>query len=165
MATDHFVLRSRCWQLHRKTEIVARGQGKVIPTGRVQVVQPHSNGKITKILATEGQAVKAGDVLLLMDTARNGSEIKQIEADIARQHQELAVARAILVPLSTIDPSDARFVDTGKANIRKEKVGNRGYGEEKLVIAVCLRRGPSSLICRAWSRLMPYDMVSSCFPH
>lgn len=68
-----------------KVDIVARGTGRVIPSQRVQLVQPLSDGKITNILVTEGAPVRKGDLLVSMDTSASESEIKRIEAEIDRQ--------------------------------------------------------------------------------
>lgn len=100
-----------------KTEIVARGQGKVIPSGRVRVVQPQTDGKITSIRASEGEAVRQGHLLIEMDGTAARSEIKRISSEIARQTEELEVARAILTPLGIIDPASGDFVRAGQASL------------------------------------------------
>jgi len=51
-----------------KVEVVARGQGKVVPVSRVQVVQPEFDGKITAILVRNGSEVRQGEVLIELDT-------------------------------------------------------------------------------------------------
>lgn len=121
-----------------KTEIVARGQGKAIPTGRVQIVQPQVDGKIMAILVEEGQPVKRGDVLVTMDATAAESDIARIEAGIERQVQEEAVASSILEPLVRKDPTDEGFIEAGKAALRRQKVGIQVEvdGTEELVIAV-----------------------------
>ncbi|MBW9066162.1 HlyD family type I secretion periplasmic adaptor subunit [Rhizobium herbae] len=120
-----------------KTEIVARGHGKVIPTGRVQLVQPQVDGKIIAILVEEGQSVKRNDVLVRMDATAAESEIARIEAEIERQAQEAAVALSILEPLISKDPTDGGFIEAGKAALRRQKVGvHEEPGTEALVIAV-----------------------------
>ncbi|CAN7552140.1 biotin/lipoyl-binding protein [Pararhizobium sp. LjRoot238] len=121
-----------------KTEIVARGQGKAIPTGRVQIVQPQVDGKIMAILVGEGQSVKRGDVLLTMDATAAESDIARIQAGIERQVQEEAVASSILEPLVRKDPTDEGFIEAGKAALRRQKVGIQVEvdGTEELVIAV-----------------------------
>ncbi|TJW16698.1 MAG: HlyD family type I secretion periplasmic adaptor subunit [Mesorhizobium sp.] len=121
-----------------RTEIVARGQGKVIPTNRVQVVQPQVDGKIVKILVVEGQSVKAGDLLVAMDTTTVESEIKRIEVSIERQLQEEAVARSIIAPLSNTDPTSEGFVETGMVVFQREKTSlpAKINGADALVEAV-----------------------------
>ncbi|TCM51051.1 HlyD family type I secretion membrane fusion protein [Rhizobium sp. PP-F2F-G48] len=120
------------------TEIVARGQGKVIPSGRVQAVQPLLDGKVTKILVTEGQFVRAGDLLVTIDTAAVESQIKRIEANRERQRQDAAVARSIVEPLANDDPTSPGFVEAGKAVFRREHSENRPQAREAeaLIVAV-----------------------------
>ncbi|XAT58969.1 biotin/lipoyl-binding protein [Rhodobacteraceae bacterium IMCC1335] len=51
-----------------KVEVVARGQGRVVPISRVQVVQPEFDGKVTAIHVRNGDEVIKGDVLVELDT-------------------------------------------------------------------------------------------------
>ena len=46
---------------------VTRGQGKVIPSGELQVVQNLEGGIISEILVQEGERVRAGQVILRLD--------------------------------------------------------------------------------------------------
>ncbi|WP_077960545.1 HlyD family type I secretion periplasmic adaptor subunit [Ensifer adhaerens] len=121
-----------------KVEIVARGQGKVIPSGRVQVVQPLADGKIAEILVSEGRAVKAGDPLVKMDTAVAESDIKRIEASIERRQQDVAVATAIVAPLTETDPANADFVEAGQKVFLQTAIGNgqRSADAEALVRSI-----------------------------
>ena len=50
-----------------KTEVVARGSGKLVPISRVQVVQPLADGKIIELNVNEGQTVSEGEVLVKLD--------------------------------------------------------------------------------------------------
>lgn len=95
-------------------EIVARGTGRVIPSGRVQNIQPLTDGKIGKILVAEAQTVKAGDILIRQDTAAAESTIKKIEADIERYERDAQVARAIVAPLSGSAMSAEKLPDEGR---------------------------------------------------
>ncbi|WP_439500234.1 HlyD family type I secretion periplasmic adaptor subunit [Bosea sp. (in: a-proteobacteria)] len=121
-----------------KTEIVSRGQGKVIPVGRVQVVQPQVDGKILNIFVSEGQTVATGTPLVAMDTTAVESDIKRIEANIQRQLQEAAVARSIIAPLTAGDPMDEGFIDAGKAIFRRESANGAMQvdGAEALIGAI-----------------------------
>ena len=120
-----------------RVEIVARGQGKIIPFGRVQVVQPLADGKILKILVSEGQFVRAGDLLMTLDAATAESEIKRIKANIERQRQDAAVARAIITPLAEADPASNGFVEAGRAMFRRTAIGDGHHADaEALVISI-----------------------------
>lgn len=107
-----------------KVEIVARGEGRIIPTKRVQLVQPLMDGKIAAILVAEGQAVQRGDLLISLDTSLAESEIKRIEAEIDRHSQDRAVALSVLEPLATHDPQAAAFIESGLAVLHRLDVAD-----------------------------------------
>lgn len=119
-------------------EIVARGQGRVLPTTRVQVVQPQADGKITDILVAEGQSVSAGDTLVMMDRTAAESDIRRIEANVARQHQDAAVARSIIAPLAGVNPANPAFVATGGSEFRRiaPQLSGQDDGAPALVEAI-----------------------------
>lgn len=73
-----------------KVEVVARGQGKVVPVSRVQVVQPEFDGKITAINVRNGQNVSAGDILIELDSTDAEAELNTISAEIVRLRIERA---------------------------------------------------------------------------
>lgn len=60
------------WAAFFELEEITRGQGRVIPASREQVVQSLDSGILQEMLVREGDAVKAGQVLLRMDDSRAG---------------------------------------------------------------------------------------------
>jgi hemolysin D len=69
------------WATFGKIDIVAVAQGKVIPSERVKIIQPLETAVIELIHVEEGQAVKAGDPLITLNT-------NTTEADVRRFRQE-----------------------------------------------------------------------------
>jgi len=67
-----------------KTEIVARGAGRIVPLSRVQSVQPEFDGRITAIHVSDGTLVESGDVLLEFDTTDAQSELATVEEEKQR---------------------------------------------------------------------------------
>ena len=120
-----------------KTEIVARGQGRVVPITRVQAVQPQVAGKIIKIVAHEGQT-EAGDILVEMDKTDVRSELERIQSGIERQHQEMVIARSIIEPLMSSDPGTEWFVEAGMAAFERERsvLSARSADQNALVTAI-----------------------------
>jgi len=88
---------------------LTRGQGKVIPTHQIQVVQNLEGGIVRKLLVREGDHVKQGQVLLEIDDTGFGSSFKEGES----KYYELKVriarlqAEASGQPMS-IDPEIER---------------------------------------------------------
>ncbi|PHV11385.1 HlyD family type I secretion periplasmic adaptor subunit [Chitinimonas sp. BJB300] len=56
---------------------VTRGEGKVIPSRQVQVLQSLDGGMVSEIRVREGQSVKAGDLLLKVDPTRMMSSLRE----------------------------------------------------------------------------------------
>ena len=69
------------WATFGKIDIVAVAQGKVIPSERVKVIQPLETAAIELIHVEDGQAVKAGDPLITLNT-------NMTQADVRRFRQE-----------------------------------------------------------------------------
>ena len=58
------------WAAFAEIDELARGNGKVIPTDKIQTVQSLDGGIISEIFIKEGQTVKYGDALMKIDTTR-----------------------------------------------------------------------------------------------
>lgn len=56
---------------------VTRGEGKVIPSRQVQILQSMDGGIVSEILVKEGQSVKIGDLLLKVDPTRMVSSLRE----------------------------------------------------------------------------------------
>lgn len=107
-----------------EVEVVARGQGKVVPVSRVQVVQPEFDGKITAINVRNGSRVQQGDVLIELDTTDAQAELNTITAETERLHIERARITSLVSAIDGGNIQDgvfsewtlenfAQLVDTG----------------------------------------------------
>lgn len=63
-------------------DVVVNVQGKVIPAGRSKVVQPLESGVVRAIAVRDGQAVKAGDVLLELDPTSSGADRDRLQREV-----------------------------------------------------------------------------------
>src|SRR5262249_26157981 len=52
------------WASVGRLDIVASASGKIVPSGRTKVIQPFETSVVRSIRVQDGQAVKAGDVLI-----------------------------------------------------------------------------------------------------
>lgn len=78
-------------------DIVVSTQGKVIPSGKSKVMQPLEPGIVRTIAVHDGQTVRAGDVLLELDSTNTDAdrdriqrEVWESEADMLRSNAQLA---------------------------------------------------------------------------
>ena len=60
------------WAATFELDEITRGQGRVIPASREQVVQSLDSGTLRELLVREGDSVEQGQVLLRIDDARAG---------------------------------------------------------------------------------------------
>ena len=84
------------WAAFAPLDEVTRGEGKVIPSRQVQVMQSLDGGIVSEILVREGEQVKAGQLLLKIDPTRFVSSLRenraQYEALLARAARLTALA-------------------------------------------------------------------------
>ncbi len=85
------------WASIAKIDEVARGEGKVIPSQQLQIVQSFDGGIVEQIMVKEGQRVTSGQTLLKIDPTRFLSELNESES----QQQNLAANIARLSALTS----------------------------------------------------------------
>ncbi len=71
------------WASWAQIDQVTVGQGKVIPSSQIQVAQNLEGGLVKEILVKEGQLVKKGQQLLLIDDTRFRSDYREREQQVA----------------------------------------------------------------------------------
>lgn len=98
------------WACLGKIDIVASAQGKIVPGGRSKVVQPFETGVIRAIHVHDGQAIKAGDVLIELDPTISEAEVQHLRGDLIGAQLDVARLRAALVedsnPLLSFQPPE-----------------------------------------------------------
>jgi len=84
------------WAWWGTIDIVASATGKVVPSGRTKVVQPFETGVVRSIRVQDGQAVKAGDVLIELDPTVNAADRDHMRSDLVAERINIARLRAAL---------------------------------------------------------------------
>jgi len=69
------------WSALATIDEVTRGQGKVIPSRQVQVIQSQDGGVVTDILVREGDFVEEGQLLVSLDQTRSQSSFRENRAE------------------------------------------------------------------------------------
>ena len=76
-----FVAFCLLWAHFAVVDEVTRGDGKAIPSSRLQKIQNLEGGIVAELFVREGQIVEAGDPLLRLDDTRFASNVGETEAD------------------------------------------------------------------------------------
>ena len=84
------------WASFGKIDIVATASGRIIPSGRTKVIQPFETGVVRAIHVHDGQAVKAGDVLIELDPTVSEAELKHVSGDLISAELDVARLKATL---------------------------------------------------------------------
>ncbi len=104
------------WAGLARVDEVTRGEGKVIPSRQLQVVQSLDGGVVSEILVKEGQVVEKGQLLLKIDETRATSGVRESAATgfalRARQARLRALAEgsAFVPPSIGDDPEEQRIL-------------------------------------------------------
>jgi len=108
-----FFVIGAAWASVGEVDIVAVAHGKVVPSGRVKVIQPLESGVVKRILVDEGQRVGAGDVLIELDNTATGADTARLEAQKRALELDRARITALLTALSDTEQSEqpSRMID------------------------------------------------------
>jgi len=84
------------WAWAGTIDIVAATTGKIVPSGRTKVIQPFETGVVRSIRVQDGQAVKAGDVLIELNPTVNAAERDHLHNDLLAEQLNIARLHAAL---------------------------------------------------------------------
>jgi len=91
------------WAYNAEIDALTRGQGKIIPSHQIQVIQNLEGGIVSEILVREGEAVKKGDILLKIDDTGFVSNFQESKL----RYNELQAKSIRLLAESTSKPFKA----------------------------------------------------------
>lgn len=73
------------WAAVAQLDIVAVAQGKLVPQSYLKIVQPAEAGIVKEILVSEGQRVRAGQVLMRMDSTVSIADLETIRTEFLQK--------------------------------------------------------------------------------
>ena len=87
------------WASWAEIDIIATAQGKIVPSGRVKIIQPLETGVVKTIFVKEGQHVKAGDKLIALDNTASQADADRLSNEWRGQTADLARLQHFIVKL------------------------------------------------------------------
>ena len=69
------------WSMLAQVDEVTKGQGKVIPSSKLQLIQASDPATVRELLVRTGQRVHRGELLARLDDTQSASEMGQIQAE------------------------------------------------------------------------------------
>ncbi|MDR2450868.1 MAG: HlyD family type I secretion periplasmic adaptor subunit [Candidatus Accumulibacter sp.] len=94
------------WAALSNIDEVARGEGKVIPSRQLQVLQSLDGGVVSEILVHEGEVVESEQILLTIDQTRFVSSVRESRAQILSLQAKAARLRALTEDAPLVMPPE-----------------------------------------------------------
>jgi len=94
------------WATEGQIDEIVRGEGKVVPSRQVQIVQSLDGGVVQDILVREGQSVEQGQVLLRIDPTRFSSSLGENRAEYLAVKARIARLQALANNTPFVAPED-----------------------------------------------------------
>lgn len=98
------------WAYFAWIDEVVRGEGKVVPSSQIQVVQSLDGGVVEQILVRPGEFVEEGDVLLRIDPTRYSSSLGESQAETLSLTAKAARLEAIATGTPLNMPEEVTLV-------------------------------------------------------
>lgn len=105
-ATLLVVMLFLAWSMIAQVDEITKGEGKVIPSRQIQVVQSLDGGIVSDILAKEGDQVREGQVLVKIDATRYLSSFKENRSMYLSLLAKVARLRAVAEGAEFVPPPD-----------------------------------------------------------
>jgi len=90
------------WAFLAQFDVVVTAPGKVVPSDRIKLVQPFEPGIVKMIHVRDGQAVKAGQVLIELDPTSSQADRNRLARDVMEARLEVQRLNAQLTGLTSI---------------------------------------------------------------
>lgn len=108
------------WAAMARIDEVARGEGKVIPSSQIQILQSFDGGVVEEIPVHEGSVVEKGQLLLRIDPTRFTSTLRETTVQVEALQARAARLEALLndqpfEPPAALLLSDAELVSQERA--------------------------------------------------
>lgn len=143
------------WACLGKVDIVAVAPGKVIPSGRVKVVQPFETGVVTSILVKDGQAVTAGAPLIALDPTVADADSERVARELIQARLDVARLWALIEPEIGFKAPDA--VNAALTNIARRLAEAQASEQEAKLAAldrqIAQRKAEAAAIASTITRL------------
>jgi hemolysin D len=87
------------WACIGKVDIVATASGRIVPAGKTKIVQPADTGIVTAIHVSDGDHVKAGDILIELNATQVSADRDRFVRDLLQANLNLARLRGLAAAL------------------------------------------------------------------
>jgi len=116
LLTLAFFIAAGWWAYETTLDEVTRGDGKIVPSSKIQVIQNLEGGILSEVLIAEGQIVEKGQVLLKIDDTRFASSFRETQLKYWELSARTARLQAESEGTELIIPEDLKLKSPDLAN-------------------------------------------------
>ena len=91
-----FCLSFFIWAWFGQVEKTGKAQGRLVPKGDSYKIESIESGKVSRIAVKEGERVKAGQTIAVLDSGQEGREVARLEKMLSSNQAELNRKRYLL---------------------------------------------------------------------
>ena len=113
------VLTFIAWANFAKLDEITRGQGKVVPSSEVQIIQHQEGGTIQSLTVREGITVEAGDILMRLSDVGASSELGSTQARMMGLQAKIMRLQAEAEGNATLEFPD-KMIETIPQTVQEE---------------------------------------------
>ncbi|MFB2659101.1 HlyD family type I secretion periplasmic adaptor subunit [Shewanella xiamenensis] len=111
------------WASWAEVDIIASAQGKIVPSGKVKIIQPFETGVVKTIFVKEGQHIKAGDKLIALDSTSSQADVDRLSSELQGYIDDLARQKVFLAQLNaTANLGNTNINDAASSDIQSTAV-------------------------------------------
>lgn len=89
------------WSIFGRMDIIVNASGKIIPSERTKSIAAVETARVERLYVQEGQAVRAGDLLIALDARMSDSERDKAVGERDTARLQIARARALMAYIDT----------------------------------------------------------------
>jgi hemolysin D len=89
------------WATFGQIDVVATARGRIVPNDRTKVIQPLEAATVKAIRVEDGQAVKAGQVLVELDATATAADSTRLQSEHAAARLQAERAQALLAAIAS----------------------------------------------------------------
>lgn len=93
------------WACIGRIDVVAVAPGKVVPSGKTKLIQSRETAVVSAIHVSDGQTVKAGELLLELDSTAATADVSRLNRELLAAQTDRARADAMLRAINQQQPA------------------------------------------------------------
>lgn len=128
------------WASLAQLDQITRGDGRVIPLRRMQTIQTLEGGIISELLVKEGDVVRDGQTIAVLDATRSRAAFMAAQSEIEALEAEVARLEAEVLELGTLDfgadptPTQRTELRLFEARRTRLEASLRALADERLAV-------------------------------